>query len=208
VQSHLRYSDAPIYSDLIPTGQADMVLSIEPLEVMRYWHYLAQDGWVVTSVTPYVNIPDYPDMDHLLEDLSGFANTIMVDSGLLAKAAGNLRAQNMAVVGAASSRLDFEVEALLKFVEALFSRKGEKIVEVNKRAFTYGRAAGLFYRELVDQGMSQLQAIKLCQKIQPDSFDAAHAAAWAAAIGDDPGLLESILSESATLPSDHLAVAG
>jgi hypothetical protein len=143
-------------------------------------------------------------MDHLLEDLSGFANSIMVDSGLLAKAAGNLRAQNMAVVGAASSRLDFEEDSLLKFVEALFSRKGEKIVEVNKRAFRYGRAAGLFFRELVDRGMTGLNAIKLCQKIQPESFDSAHGAAWAAAASEDPSLLESILTGSATVPCDHV----
>ena len=105
---------------------------------------------VVTSVTPYVNIPDYPEMEHVLSELATFPNCILVDAGLIAKAAGNLRAQNMVTVGAASSRLDFTEDQLLTYVEALFKRKGEKIVEVNQRAFRYGRAAGLFFRGLVD----------------------------------------------------------
>ncbi len=102
VQSHLRYGDSEIYSDIVPTGRADLILSVEPLEVLRYWHYLQPDGWVVTSVTPYVNIPDYPEMDDLLGELSGFSNIVMVDTANIARAAGNLRSQNMAAVGAAS----------------------------------------------------------------------------------------------------------
>lgn len=205
VQSHLRYSDEPIHSDLIPTGRADMVLSVEPLEVMRYWHYLSPDGWVVTSVTPYVNIPDYPDMDQLLDGLGGFANVIMVDSGLVAKAAGNLRAQNMVVVGAASSRLDFPEETLLKYVTALFARKGERIVDVNTRAFRLGRAAGLFFRGLVDGGVDPTRAIKLCQKIDPETIEPTRAAAWAEAIGADPKLVDAVLSAAGTTPCDRIA---
>ncbi len=54
-----------------PSGRADLILSVEPLEVLRYWNHLRPDGWVVTSVTPYVrNIPDYPEMDTLLEELA------------------------------------------------------------------------------------------------------------------------------------------
>jgi len=130
VQSNLRYADHEIHSDLIPKGAADMVLSVEPLEVMRYWHFLKPDGWVVSSVTPYVNIPDYPETDHVLKQLATFPNCILVDGGQIAKAAGNLRAQNMAAVGAASSQLDFTDDQLLKYVERLFKRKGEKVVEV------------------------------------------------------------------------------
>ncbi len=202
VQSHLRYSDGPIYSDLIPTGRANLVLSIEPLEVMRYWHYLSPDGWVVTSVTPYVNIPDYPDIDDLVGDLAGFVKLIMVDSGLIAKAAGNLRAQNMAVVGAASSRLDFTEDALLKFVEMLFQRKGQKIVDVNTRAFRFGRAAGLFFRALVDGGIPAATAIKLCQKIEPETIDPELAAAWTNAYAADAAALDGVLARTGTVACD------
>ncbi len=203
VQSHLRYGDSEIFSDIIPTGRADMVLSVEPLEVQRYWHYLKPDGWIVTSVTPYVNIPDYPETDALLGDLAAFDNIVMVDTAHLARAAGNLRAQNMVAVGAASPLLDFKADRLLAFVERLFERKGEKVVAVNRRAFSYGRAAGLFFRGLVDGGMRTLSALHLCGKIDPETIDAAFAGAWASALGDDQGKLETVLAEQETVACDR-----
>lgn len=204
VQSNLRYADHEIYSDLIPEGAADMVLSVEPLEVMRYWHYLRPEGWVVSSVTPYVNIPDYPETEQVLNQLATFPNCILVDGGAIAKAAGNLRAQNMVAVGAASSQLDFTEDQLLKYVEALFKRKGEKIVEVNQRAFRYGRAAGLFFRGLVDGGMAIPDALRLSQKIAPETYDPALAADWVESIGTDGVKLVSILATEETIACDRI----
>lgn len=205
VQSHLRYGDSEIYSDIVPTGRADLILSVEPLEVLRYWHYLQPDGWVVTSVTPYVNIPDYPEMDDLLGELSGFSNIIMVDTANIARAAGNLRSQNMAAVGAASPLLDFSEEQLLQFVEVLFSRKGEKIVEVNRRAFRFGRAAGLFFSGLVEGGMSRFAAIKLSAKIAAETVDPDHAPIWVEALGGDDSKLEAVLAETEAVACDSAA---
>jgi len=204
VQSNLRYADHEIYSDLIPKGAADMVLSVEPLEVMRYWHFLRPEGWVVSSVTPYINIPDYPDTGEVLDQLATFANCILVDGGLIAKAAGNLRAQNMVAVGAASSQLDFTEEQLLKYVEALFKRKGEKIVEVNQRAFRYGRAAGLLFRGLVDAGMTIQSALRLCQKISPETYDPSLAGDWVDSLGGDESRLESVLASDETIACDQI----
>jgi indolepyruvate ferredoxin oxidoreductase beta subunit len=206
VQSHLRYADQPIHSDLIPTGMADLVLSVEPLEVMRYWHFLKPEGWVVTSVTPYVNIPDYPELDSLLAELAGFGNAILVDTGQLAKAAGNLRSQNMVAVGAASPMLDFTDEQLLTYVEQLFSAKGSSVAEINKRAYHLGRNAGLFFRGLVEGGMTGRAALKVCQKISPDTIDPARAAAWASAIGHDDARLSVVLATSGSLPCQEVPV--
>jgi indolepyruvate ferredoxin oxidoreductase beta subunit len=205
VQSHLRYGDEQIYSDIIPTGRADLVLSVEPLEVLRYWHYLQPDGWVVTSTTPYVNIPDYPDDDDLIARLAAFANIVMVDTAHLARAAGNLKAQNMAAVGAASPMLDFDEDRLLEFVKLLFARKGDKIVAVNQLAFRYGRQAGLFFRGLVDAGMNGAAAAKLSAKMDPDSFEPQLAAQWAAAIGNDDDKLRAVLAEKEAIAADRAA---
>ena len=205
VQSNLRYGDAEIHSDIIPVGRADMVLSVEPLEVLRYWHYLQPGGWVVTSTTPYVNIPDYPEIEDLLARIAAFDNIVMVDTAHLARAAGNLKTQNMAAVGAASPLLDFAEDRLLDFVELLFSRKGEKIVAVNQRAFRYGRAAGLFFRGLVDGGMARLAAAKLCAKLDPETTDPALAPAWAEGIGNDGSKLAAVLAEKDAVPADRAA---
>ncbi|HSN55178.1 MAG TPA: 2-oxoacid:acceptor oxidoreductase family protein, partial [Candidatus Sulfomarinibacteraceae bacterium] len=196
---------AEIHSDIIPVGRADMVLSVEPLEVLRYWHYLQPGGWVVTSTTPYVNIPDYPEIEDLLARIAAFDNIVMVDTAHLARAAGNLKTQNMAAVGAASPLLDFAEDRLLDFVELLFSRKGEKIVAVNQRAFRYGRAAGLFFRGLVDGGMARLAAAKLCAKLDPETTDPALAPAWAEGIGNDGSKLAAVLAEKDAVPADRAA---
>ncbi len=203
VQSHLRYADAPIFSDLIPTGTADMVLSVEPLEVLRYWHYLRPDGWVVTSVTPYVNIPDYPETDRLLSELAGYPNLVLVDTGHIARAAGNLRAQNMAAVGAASILLDFEPAALEAHVRSLFARKGEKTVDVNLRAFRYGRSFGGFFRGLVAEGAPPVAALSLCGKLAPDTVDAALAAGWAR-VARDPEKLRQVVTADQDLAADRV----
>ena len=203
VQSNLRYGDAEIWSDIIPTGKADMVLSVEPLEARRYRHFLNPGGWVVTSTTPFVNIPNYPEEDGLLAELARNDHIVMVDTAHFARAAGNRRAQNLVTVGAASPMLDFGVDRLLHFVGILFARKGEKIVKVNQRAFRFGRAAGLFFRALAETGMPKLEALKLVGKFDAESIDPSHARAWAEAIETDNGLLEAVLSEKGTVACDR-----
>lgn len=204
VQSHLRYSDETVSSDLIPHGRADLVLSVEPLEAKRYWDFLSPEGWVVTSVTPYRNIDDYPADDDLLRDLARFPRLIAIDTGQLAKAAGNKRAENMVAVGAASTLLDFEEELLLKYVEALFARKGDKIVSVNRKAFALGRAVGRFYRGLTDAGLDPIFSLELCRKLEPETIDPAYAERWAESLGADASKLERIMETEGSLACDQV----
>lgn len=141
VQSHLRLSDESIYSDLIPKGAADMILSVEPLEALRYFDYLAPDGVVVTSSSPFVNIPDYPDLDDILAKVRSVPRNSIVDSAKLAQEAGFARAQNMVMLGAASVHLILEEKNLLEYIRELFKRHGDKIVDINLKAFELGRNA-------------------------------------------------------------------
>ena len=141
VQSHLRLSDKPIFSDLIPKGAADMILSVEPLECIRYLDYLSPEGIVVTSRSPFVNIPDYPQIDKVLGVIDTIANKVIVDSDKLAKEAGSPKAQNMVMLGAASSHLILEERNIREFIRVLFAPRGEKMVEMNLRAFELGRTA-------------------------------------------------------------------
>jgi indolepyruvate ferredoxin oxidoreductase beta subunit len=144
VQSHLRLSNDPIFSDLIPKGGADMILSVEPLESIRYFDYLAPDGIVITSSSPFVNIPNYPELDEVLSKVQSVPKNIIVDSAKLAQEAGFVRAQNMVMLGAASAHLILQEENLKKFIRELFQARGDKVVDINLRAFDLGRdsAAG------------------------------------------------------------------
>ena len=111
----------------------------------------------------------------------------------------------MVAIGAAAPLLDFKEDRLLAFVKMLFARKGEKIVAVNQRAFRFGRAAGLFFRGLVDSGMPRLAALSLVGKLDPETIDEAHAGAWAEAIAGDEAKLKSVLAEEEAVPCDRAA---
>jgi indolepyruvate ferredoxin oxidoreductase beta subunit len=141
VQSHMRISSDPIYSDLIPEGHADIILSVEPLETLRYLNYLAPEGRIVSSSTPMVNIPDYPDLEEVLARLRAIQGSVVVDSGDLAKDAGSGRAQNMVMLGAAANFLMIGPDDLREFIEVLFRPRGQNMVDINLKAFELGRQA-------------------------------------------------------------------
>jgi indolepyruvate ferredoxin oxidoreductase beta subunit len=143
VQSHLRLSDGTIWSDLISKGEADMILSVEPLEALRYLDYLRPDGIVVASSTPYRNIPDYPEIDKVLEALHKAPRSVVVDSERLAKEAGTVKAQNVVLLGAAASFLILREESLLGTIETLFRDRGPTVLEANLKAFALGKKAAL-----------------------------------------------------------------
>jgi indolepyruvate ferredoxin oxidoreductase beta subunit len=141
VQSHLRLSDKRIWSDLIPKGEADLILSVEPLEAVRYFEYLGPEGVVVTSSAPFKNIPDYPDLGKVLDAVRSVKRSVVVDSERIAKEAGTSKAQNMVMLGAASGFLILKRETLLSLIESLFKGRGPAIVEANLKAFDLGRRA-------------------------------------------------------------------
>ncbi len=142
VQSNLRISSSEIYSDLIAKGTADAIISLEPMEALRYLPYLSQKGWIVANSVPFVNIPNYPELDDVLSELSSFPNIILLDVDTLAKEAGSARATNMVLLGAASVILGMDHTKLEDAITQFFSRKGEKIVGMNINAFRKGRGVG------------------------------------------------------------------
>ncbi len=141
VSAHLRMSDGAIASDLVPRGGADMILSMEPLESLRYAAWLSSSGAVITSSEPFVNIADYPDLGPVLKAVASVKGSSVVDALAIAKAAGNARAVNMVLVGAASPRLPLKAASLEAAIAEGFASKGKDVVEVNLAAFRAGRAA-------------------------------------------------------------------
>ena len=108
VQSNLRISSNPIASDLIPLGGADVIISMEPMEALRYLPYLNKNGWIITSSTPFVNIPNYPDMEIINADLNKVKNVISLDIEKSAKDNGIPRSANVILLGAAQKALGIE----------------------------------------------------------------------------------------------------
>ncbi len=140
VQSHLRLSSEPIASDLIPEGQCDVILSVEPMEALRYLPFLNKNGWIITNENPFVNIPNYPEKEAVLAEINKVPNHIYFDADAVAKEVKNPKGTNMVVLGAASKYLKLDMEKLEGAVRAIFGKKGEAIVEANLAALRAGRA--------------------------------------------------------------------
>jgi indolepyruvate ferredoxin oxidoreductase beta subunit len=139
VQSHVRISDKEIFSDLIPQGKADIIISVEPMELLRYLPFLKEGGHLVTDSNPFVNIVNYPEMDALYAEIKSQPNSILIDAKRIAKDLGNARATNIVLLGAAASLLPLSDESLQQAIQTLFERKGERIVAKNLEAFIKGK---------------------------------------------------------------------
>ena len=139
VQSNLRISDRKIASDLIPMGQCDMILSVEPMESLRYLPMLAPEGWLITNNKPFVNIPNYPDMKDVLKEIESIPNHIAINADQLAKEMGSLRSANMIILGAASPFLGIGIPVLENAIKELFKSKGENVINLNLKAFGMGK---------------------------------------------------------------------
>lgn len=137
----LRISDDEIFSDLIPVGSADMVLSMEPLESIRHIKYLKKGGQLITGRDPFLNIPDYPVIEDLNKVINAVPSAMIIDTKTLAVEAGSARSQNIVLVGSASKVLPIKEKTFLQAIEDVFKRKGEDIVEINRKAFLLGRNA-------------------------------------------------------------------
>lgn len=139
VQSHLRLSTSPIHSDLIPHGSADFIISLEPMEALRYLPFLSEDGWIITNTVPFRNIPNYPPIEDVLEELEKLPRLIALDVDAAARETGSARSANMVLLGASAGVMSIlEPDKLRDGIVRIFSRKGDAVVAANIKAFDAG----------------------------------------------------------------------
>lgn len=154
VYSHLRLADHEIHSDLISQGECDLVLAMEPLESLRYATYLREGGCIISNTTPLVNITNYPPIEGILDRISERVEHVLLDADRLAKAAGSGLAGNSVLLGAAAHLFDGAGGELEQALCEHFAAKGPRVVEANRRAFQFGRAAAAVYRDAMKRGAS------------------------------------------------------
>lgn len=140
VQSHFRLSSKPIASDLIPRGACDIILSVEPMESLRYIDFLKKEGWIITNSTPFVNIPNYPDVDAVIAKIKERKNVIILDADKIAKEIGSPRSSNIVTLGAASPFIDIPFESFEEAIRLIFKKKGDQVINANIAALRAGRA--------------------------------------------------------------------
>lgn len=141
VQSHLRISTAEVASDLIPEGKADLIISVEPMEALRYLPMLSKDGWVITNAQPFINIPNYPNIEDVLNRLKQIPNHVVLDAEQIAKDLGSPRSANMVVLGAAAPFLGLSFDKFESAIKTIFGKKGEEVINANLAALAKGKEA-------------------------------------------------------------------
>ena len=140
VQSHLRLSSKPIASDLIPEGKADLVISVEPMESLRYVNMMNKEtGWLITSMNPFINMSNYPSLEALLAEIWNLPRNVTIDAEKVAKELGSVKAANIVVLGAASPYLEIKFENLEKAIESIFAEKGNDMIQLNLKALRAGK---------------------------------------------------------------------
>jgi len=139
VMSNLRISHREIASDLIPYGKADLIIAVEPMESLRYLPFLSKQGWLISSSKPFVNIPNYPELDTVLDAIKAIPHHVLLDADTIAKEAGSVKAANTVVLGAASPYLGIELEKLEAAIMYIFRNKGDKVIDLNLTALRAGR---------------------------------------------------------------------
>jgi indolepyruvate ferredoxin oxidoreductase beta subunit len=138
VQSNLRISDQPIASDLIPRGQADLIIALEPMESLRYLPYLNENGWVVTNSQPYLNIPNYPAPEKLNDELNKLPRKVVLDVEQIARKTGSAKVANIVILGAAASFLGIAYTSIEEGIQHIFRRKGDEVILLNLKALKAG----------------------------------------------------------------------
>ncbi len=171
VQSHLRLGDDPIHSDLIPVGRVDLLIAVEPLEALRYVHMMGPDGVVVASSNAFVNIGNYPPVEQVIDRISALPRHVVVDAERLARGAGSARSSNIVMLGAASMFLGLEPEELERSVAEMFTDKGDKVIEANRRALRIGRGAAAAYLRGLDRGGSSRAVRHWVDTLGPEQLE-------------------------------------
>jgi indolepyruvate ferredoxin oxidoreductase beta subunit len=142
VTTQVRYGEK-VYSPLIEKGKADVIVAFEKSEAARWVPYLKKGGHLVVNdyeihpVTVLIGKDKYPE--NINEGLRHVvANTIIVDAAGIAEGLGNIKAQNVVLLGALIKALNLEN---LNWEESIESTVPSKAIELNKKALAAGMEA-------------------------------------------------------------------
>ena len=140
VVTFVRYGET-VAEPIVEEGQADVLISFERLEALRYLHFLKKDGvvivndWRIDPITVVTGAAEYPE--GILDSLKAARRTIVVEGTQEAIRLGAPKAFNVVVLGAAARHMHFAKE---DWLEVIRQTVPPRTVETNLKAFEAGYA--------------------------------------------------------------------
>ncbi len=139
VHAQLRFDNEVIESPQVPIGRADILLGVEPVEALRNIGWLHPKGRVITAIRPIENVPNYPPIEDILENIRALPNSLLVDAHTIASDAGSARSENFVMAGAAAAFLPIDPETM----RACILEKSKHWAEKDRAAAIKALDAGL-----------------------------------------------------------------
>ena len=139
VSSQVRYGEEKVYSPVIEIGGADMIVSFEKMEALRYIRYLKPEGKIVTnnfrmnSVSTLVGKFEYKE-DEIDAELKRL-NATMVDAAKKAEELGNIKVMNVILLGSLVKSMNLEH---IDWQDIIKQNVKEKYIDLNLKAFEEG----------------------------------------------------------------------
>ena len=132
-----------VSSPLLPSGSADVILSMEPIEALRYITYANKKTKVITDINPIIPVTvavggcAYPNLEDIFKEIKSLAELYKIDALKLAKESGHIITKNIVMLGAlaATDILPFKSDILL---DIILDNVPERYNDINKKAFNSG----------------------------------------------------------------------
>ena len=138
VVTFVRYGKK-VCEPIVEEGCADIIISFERLEAMRYFHFLNKGGKLIINdcridpMTVVIGASQYPE--NIIENLSSKVDVSSIDGGKIAKELGNSKVLNSVVLGLAAKHIGFNKEDWIKVLQETVP---PKTIELNTKAFLLG----------------------------------------------------------------------
>jgi indolepyruvate ferredoxin oxidoreductase beta subunit len=143
VVSHIRMAEGVIYSPLISRGQADLLIGMEYVEMLRHLRLLNPKGAYlvnaikIPTVQTNMGLDEYPEPDEILKAAKKYCpNGHVIDASNLAKKLGNVQMTNVVMLGALSKVLPFFDYEEMKWLVA--SNSPTRFKEANVKGYEEG----------------------------------------------------------------------
>jgi indolepyruvate ferredoxin oxidoreductase beta subunit len=143
VVSHIRVAEGPIYSPLISRGQADLLIGMEYVEMLRYLRLLNPKGAYlvnaikIPTVQNNMGLDEYPEPKEILAAAKKYCpNGHVIEASTLAKKLGNVQMTNVVMLGALAKVFPFFDYEEMKWLVA--SNSPTRFKEANVKGYEEG----------------------------------------------------------------------